>query len=86
MSKGTTLPRNLSEQLAVEEALANPIAGDTIIGKQGKPFEMADPRWHHSKGWVKKQYIHNEGRPSKINVHYVYNERTGMVDDFKIKL
>jgi hypothetical protein len=45
---------------------------------------MTDPRWLQEDGWVKKQMIVTPGGPP-INVHYVYNTRTGDIDDFKIK-
>ena len=65
--------------------MGNLITDVKMVHKPDKPFEMTDPRWHDSEGWIKMQYIHKNGS-SDINVHYVYNELTGMVDDFKIKL
>jgi RHS repeat-associated protein len=81
ISKGTTLPRNLRETLAVKEVLANPTAGKSL------PFPMSDPRWPASQGWVKMQrMVESGGREGTINVHYVYNTVTGLVDDLKIVL
>jgi hypothetical protein len=80
LSKGTTLPRNLKEQLAAEEVKADPLKGKVL-----EDIKMTDPRWPASEGWVKRQYIHGEGEHA-INVHYVHNKITGMADDFKIKL
>ena len=80
LSNGTTLPRNLEEQLAVEEAMANPKIGIKI-----EKIKMNDPRWPASEGWVKRQHIHTSNGKN-INVHYVHNKITGMADDFKIKI
>ena len=84
-SKGSKLPENLREQLAVEEAMSNPTAGTEL------PIQMRD-RWPASDGWVKMQQIVESSRngidPANdrpINVHYVYNKITGEIDDFKIK-
>jgi hypothetical protein len=79
LAKGSSLATNLREQLAIEQALANPKAGKPL------PFKMTDPRWPASEGWVKmQQIIHPGGEP--INVHYLYNTITGAVDDAKIIL
>jgi RHS repeat-associated protein len=65
---------NLREQLAAEQAMADPTQGRVL------QLTMGDPRWPASDGWVKMaQNI--EG----IEVHYVYNLDTGAVDDFKVK-
>jgi len=75
-ARGSTLPRNLREQLAVQEAAANPGAG--------RPLEvpMTDSRWHATEGWRKMQQIIRPGG-ERINVHYVFNPGIG-ADDFKI--
>jgi len=79
LSKGTTLPRNIREQLAVEQAMSMPKAGIRL------PARMTDPRWRASDGWVKMQQVINSGgREGPINVHYLRNTVTGAVDDFKI--
>lgn len=79
LMKGTTLPRNLREQLAVEQAMSRPGAGDVL------PIKMTDPRWPASDGWVKmQQTVQSGGREGPINVHHVFNQTTGAVDDFKI--
>jgi hypothetical protein len=94
-AKGTWLPSSLREQLAVEQAAANPAAGTRL------PFQMTDPRWPASQGWVKMDQkimpVGAQRAPSfpnqpvvqdivseRITVHYVYNTITGQVDDFKI--
>jgi hypothetical protein len=79
LAKGTTLPRNLREQLGVEQAMSRPGAGDVL------PIKMTDSRWPSSDGWVKmQQTVQSGGREGPINVHYVFNQTTGAVDDFKI--
>ena len=48
-------------------------------------YALTDPRWPGSEGWVKmQQVIKLGGKP--INVHYLLNETTGTIDDFKIVL
>jgi RHS repeat-associated protein len=71
--KGTHNPSNLREQLAIDEARANPGAGEPIT------FKNDDPRWPKEEGWTKMWQNHND-----IEVHYQYNKRTGQVDDLKI--
>ena len=69
----------MREHLAVEQAMTNPRRGKQL------PVKMTDARWPESDGWVKmQQIIRPVGKP--INVHYVFNTRTGAVDDFKIIL
>jgi hypothetical protein len=41
---------------------------------------MSDPRWPASAGWVKMAQPING-----VGIHYVYNVRTGMAEDFKFK-
>jgi hypothetical protein len=76
-AKGTSLARNLREQLAMEQAASRPAQGTQL------PFKMTDPRWPAEEGWVKMQQIiqTNEG---PVNVHYLYNRTTGAIDDFKV--
>ncbi len=79
LAKGTTLPRNLREQLAIEQAAASPAAGTKL------PINMTDPRWPGAQGWQKMDtWIKPGGDP--INVHYLYNPVTKQIDDFKIVL
>jgi len=77
-AKGTTLPRNLREQLAVEEAMSRPQAGVSPRG-----LTLKDARWPAEEGWIKMQQIVKPGG-GEINVHYVWNRINGAVDDFKI--
>jgi hypothetical protein len=82
LQNGTTLARNLREQLAIEQVIANPTAGQQIRG-----ITMTDPRWPAADDWVKmQQIIQSGGREGPINVHYVYNTIAGAIDDLKIVL
>jgi RHS repeat-associated protein len=73
-STGRAAPANLSEQLAMEEAMSNP--GDGMLLPMGKG--MTDSRWPGSQGWVKMaQNINGH------EIHYVRNHITGATDDFK---
>jgi RHS repeat-associated protein len=77
LSKGRTLARNLREQLAVEQAMSNPAAGEAVAGKMG------DFRWNHAEGWTKMHQVVRPGG-SPIDVHYMFNEAAGAMDDFKV--
>jgi hypothetical protein len=75
-STGRTVAKNLTEQLAMEEAMSNPTAGKVII---------QDKRW---SGWSKMQYIHTGLDGSKTVIHYAGKFENGVltyVDDFKFK-
>lgn len=79
--KGTNILKNLQEQFGIEQAIANPSAGREL------PLSMSDPRWPASEGWVKVQQIFQPGgREGPIVVHYVLNQTTGALDDFKVVL
>ena len=71
-SRGRTLPQNLREQIAMRSVMLNPRFGRPL------PIEMSDPRWLASQGWVKMSQNINGAE-----IHYVYNTKTHMVDDFK---
>ncbi len=71
-AKGRHHPRNLREQLAIDEAMQNPKAGVDAAGPMG------DSRWPASEGWVKKQQtIYPGGGEGPVSVHYNYNTKTG---------
>lgn len=96
LSAGTTEPRNLREQLAIEEALANAENGEHL------PIRMADTRWPADQGWKKVEHQVQtrpaEPRPKdfkkdmpdidngRVNVHHVRNSDTGELDDPKVVL
>ncbi|HKO42106.1 MAG TPA: RHS repeat-associated core domain-containing protein [Pyrinomonadaceae bacterium] len=73
-STGRTIPRDLTEQLAIEEVMSNPTSGRPVPLTKG----MTDPRWPASDGWIKMRKNVNG-----TEIHYVRNTRTGEVDDFK---
>ena len=75
-STGRTTPANPTEQAAMDQAKANPTAGQEIPLKGG----MKDPRWPASQGWVKMRQNING-----VEIQYVRNTITGAVDDFKLK-
>ena len=80
LSKGTTLPRNLREQLAIEQAMSDPHGGLAI-----PELIINDRRW--GKVWVKmQQKLDPGGGGGPINVHYLWNRFNGALDDFKIVL
>ena len=73
-STGRTEPVNLTEKLAMEQAVSKPMAGRQL------PIPMTDSRWPASAGWVKMSQNVNG-----VEIHYVRNVKTGAVDDFKFK-
>lgn len=74
-STGRTNPLNLTEKLAMEQAMSDPSAGRIL-----ENVTMKDSRWLSSEGWVKmSQYING------AEIHYVFNTITGAIDDFKFK-
>ncbi|WP_051297223.1 DUF637 domain-containing protein [Arsenophonus nasoniae] len=73
-STGRSIPRNLQEQLALEEAISKSGAGKVL------DFTLGDTRWPSSEGWVKMAQKIND-----IEIHYVRNTKTGAIDDFKFK-
>jgi len=75
-STGRTLPQNLAEQLAMQQAISNPAAGIILPLRSG----MTDSRWPASDGWVKMSQNVNG-----IEIHYVRNTLTGEIDGFKFK-
>lgn len=71
-STGRTEAANLSEQLAMESAQADPEAGLSL------PVTMTDPNWPASAGWIKMAQNING-----VEIHYVYNTVSGAAADFK---
>ncbi len=67
-------PKNLTEKLALEQAMKNPSVGKELWVK------MTDKRWLWSDGWVKMSQNINW-----IEIHYVFNKKTKQIDDFKFK-
>ena len=76
-STGRTAAANLTEQLAMKEAMSNPATGKVVM--QG----LKDARW---SGWNKMQYTHTALDGTKTTIHYVGQFKNGVltaVDDFK---
>lgn len=74
-STGRNTPVNLSEQLALEQIMADPTKGKVLSN-----IVMGDPRWPASQGWVKMEQSING-----INIHWNLNTITGRAADFKFK-
>jgi hypothetical protein len=74
-----TEPKNLEEQLALEEARYNP--GKEIPQKK---LEIKD-KDYPKEDWAKKQHIHEGLNSAEINVHYWENRHTGDRHGFKFK-
>jgi RHS repeat-associated protein len=73
-STGRTTPGGANEQNALDLVQANAQYGNRL------PLRMNDPRWHADDGWVKMEQTVND-----VEIHYVYNMKTGVADDFKFK-
>jgi RHS repeat-associated protein len=81
-SKGSTRrtePNDLIEQLAMEQVKSNPSAGKILT-----KISLNDTRWPSSEGWVKMQQIVSTTK-GEIIIHYVYNQKINIYDDFKFK-
>ncbi len=63
----------------MQQVQSNPLANATQL-----TFNMGDPRWLGTDGWVKMQSIIYDSR-GKTVIHFVYNTITGAFDDFKFK-
>ena len=74
-----TEPKDLSEQLALDEAKAG--AGDEMEKLKDK---IKDPRYP-KEYWAKKQHIHEKPDGTNINVHYWEHRLTGQRHGFKFK-
>jgi hypothetical protein len=73
-----TKPRDLQEQLAMEEAKGG--AGEPYRGK------LSDKKYDSTTGTHnKKTHNHNHGDGTSTEVHYDVDRRTGEKSGFKIK-
>jgi len=77
---GRTKPNTLNEQIAMHEVTSNPLKNATEL-----PIKMKDTRWPFEDGWVKMQNNVKLSNGDTISIHYVYNKKTGLFDDFKFK-
>ena len=67
----------LEEQLALEEARANP-------GREIKDLKIKDPRYP-KEFWAKREYVHEKSDGTNIDIHYWENRQTGERHGFKFK-
>jgi hypothetical protein len=72
LSTGRSTARNLTEQLAMEQAKSNPADGLRLA------VSMTDARWPGWAGWVKMGQNVNG-----VEIHYVWNTVTNVVQDWK---
>lgn len=77
---GRIEPNTLSEQMAMNEVRSNPLKNATEL-----PIKMKDTRWPFEDGWVKMQNNVKLSNGDTVSIHYVYNKKTGLFDDFKFK-
>lgn len=78
-------PNSLNEQLAMEQVQSNPLEGARNLSAIPKdPIVLKKGQWLASDGWVK---MANNVRLSneKIEIHFLYNVKTGVFADFKFK-
>jgi hypothetical protein len=71
-STGRTSANSQREEVAMNEAKADPSAGREV------PITMSDPRWPASGDWV-KMARNIDG----VEIHYVYNVVSKIADDWK---
>lgn len=64
----------------IQEVKNNPLEGAIQV-----PIKMNDPRWPSSQGWVKMQRFKDGPNNERMTIHFNYNAKTGVFDDFKIK-
>jgi hypothetical protein len=74
-STGRIDAASLTEQLAMEQVMSDPLANALSIKSP-----MTDPRWLGSAGWEKWA-----ANVNGVEIHFVYNPLTGEYDDFKFK-
>ena len=74
-------PWSPEEAAALDEVKANPAAGETMQLRAG---ELNDNRWPAEDDWIKlfKKFTSQD---DDIEIHWVYNTRTGWADDFKFE-
>ncbi len=72
-----TEPKNLEEQLTLEEAKTNE-------GKRIMENEINDPKYP-KKDWKKQQYVHENFEGTGKTIHYWENIQTGEKHGFKFK-
>ena len=73
-STGRTIPNNILEQTAMNNAKIDPLSQSIRIMEK-----MSDPRW---SGWDKYQIVYYTS-DNKITIHFVYDPINHLFDDFK---
>lgn len=76
-STGRVVWNNMKEYYAMQKATVE----SPWLGRWLSSVPMTDPRWPASAGW--KKYSKNI---NGVKIHYVFNTKTGQVDDYKFKL
>lgn len=76
----TIAPILATEFLAVSQARAKAGSHRTIMPNS----KIKDKRYEKSD-WVKKTYVYNGPRGHRVEVHYMYNMKTGNSEQYKIK-
>lgn len=61
------------------------VKSNPLDGAKKLPFDMTDPRWPKSEGWVKMASNIQHADGTKTEIHFLYNTETGSFDDFKFK-
>ena len=82
-STGRTEPKDVSEQIAMNDAKKNPfenIPGEREVEKIIE--NLSDSRW---KGWEKWQIVYRTNSGKTITIHFSYDPKNGLFDDFKFK-
>ncbi|MBS4177643.1 hypothetical protein [Lederbergia citrea] len=80
-STGRQIPKDLVEEIFMDHVLNNPLDGATEL----KSIVLNDSRWHHSAGWVKMERKLKTKEGQNVVIHFVYNKKTKIFDDFKFK-
>lgn len=60
----------------MEQVKSNPLQGARQLGS----VKMTDPRWPGTDGWIKMA-----NNVNGVEIHFVYNPRYRLFDDFKFK-
>ena len=80
-STGRQIPSNVEEQIAMKDLLKNPFK--EFEGKELRQlFQIDDIRW---KNWHKWQAIYRTKNGKIITIHFNYDAKNNLFDDFKFK-
>ena len=68
----------------MEQVKADPLNGATNLSALPKnPIVLKDSRWLSSDGWCKMQNDVELSNGKRITIHFVYNPKKRLFDDFK---